>query len=279
MIVGTIVVGTVAAAFAAGGDSGRRDPDDVVAAFYPLAFAAQQVGGPSVRVANLTPAGAEPHDLELTPDDIAKVKSAGVVLLMGHGFQPQLERAARGSGARVVSLLDTPGLRRVANDPHVWLDPLRYALLVQAIGKTLHAEHAADRMVASLRELDREYRAGLSHCARRDIVTSHAAFGYLAERYDLRQIAVEGLNPEAEPAPRDLARVVDLVRNDGVTTVFAETLVSPKLAHTIARETGARSAVLDPIEGLTPSERDRGADYFTVMRANLAALRQSLGCR
>jgi zinc transport system substrate-binding protein len=278
ILIGAVVAGTVAAAFAAGGDSSRPSRN-VVAAFYPLAFAAEQIGGPDLHVANLTPAGAEPHDLELSPDDVAEVKNASFVLLMGHGFQPQLERAARGSGARVLSLLDTPGLNRHGNDPHVWLDPLRYALLVQTIGRALHAEDAAARMVVGLHALDREYRSGLAHCDRHEIVTSHAAFGYLGERYGLKQIAVEGLNPEAEPAPRDLARVVDLVRNDGVTTVFAETLVSPKLAQTIARDTGAKSAVLDPIEGLTSRAIAAGGDYFTVMRANLAALRRGLGCR
>src|SRR3954471_878817 len=111
-----IVVGTVTAAFAAGGDSSHRDADSVVAAFYPLAYAAEQLGGPGIHVSNLTPAGAEPHDLELSPDDLATVKSAGLVLLMGHGFQPQLERVA----PHAVRLLDTPGLRRVGNDPHVW---------------------------------------------------------------------------------------------------------------------------------------------------------------
>lgn len=269
-------------AFITGRDSKSSSPragSAVVAAFYPLAYAAEQLGGSTVRVTNLTPAGAEPHDLELRPGDVERVKEASLVLLMGHGFQPQLERAAANSNARVLSLLDTPGIDRHGNDPHVWLDPLRYALLVQAIGKELDANDATARMVARLHALDQEYRAGLAHCARHEIVTSHAAFGYLAERYGLKQIAVEGLNPEAEPAPRDLARVVDLVRKDGVTTVFAETLVSPKLAHTIARETGATSAVLDPIEGLTPHAIAAGANYFTVMRANLAALRHALDCR
>jgi zinc transport system substrate-binding protein len=176
-------------------------------------------------------------------------------------------------------LLDTPGLERFSNgDPHVWLDPLRYALLVKAIGKALHEPAAARPLVARLRALHRKYRSGLAHCARRDIVTSHAAFAYLAQRYGLRQIAIEGLNPEGEPAPRELAHVVDLVRQKGVTTVYFETLVSPKLARTVARETGARTAVLDPIEGLTPDEKARGADYFSVMASNLTHLRQGLGC-
>jgi zinc transport system substrate-binding protein len=274
---GAIVVGTVAAAFAAGGDATGRDRNSVVAAFYPLAYAAEQLGGPRLRVANLTPAGSEPHDLELSPADVATVKAARLVLLMGHGFQPQVERAARGSNARVVTLLDTPGLRRVGDDPHVWLDPLRYAVVVRAIGRALHVSAAP--LLARLHALDRDYRAGLAHCAARDLVTSHAAFGYLARRYGLRQIAVEGLVPEAEPAPRDLARAVATIRASGTATVFTEPLASPRVARTVARETGTTVSPLDPLEGLTPRALARGADYFTVMRANLAAIRKGLGCR
>ena len=110
-------------------------------------------------------------------------------------------------------------------------------------------------------------------------MTSHAAFGYLAQRYGLRQVAVEGLSPEAEPAPRRLARVIARVRESGATTVFAEPLASPRVARTVSRETDAAVAVLDPLEGLTPRALALGADYFTVMRANLAALRKGLACR
>jgi zinc transport system substrate-binding protein len=259
-------------------NSGSHGQTTVVAAFYPLAFAAQQVGGKSVDVVNLTPAGAEPHDLEVSPRDIAEVRSAGLVLLLGHGFQPQLEDAA-GSGAGVLMLLDTPGLDRFANgDPHVWLDPLRYALIVKRIGRALHAEPAARRLVGRLHRLDRAYRRGLSNCSRREIVTSHEAFAYLAKRYRLRQIAITGLTPEAEPRPQDLRHVVDLVRSTHATTIFFETLVSPRIAETVARETGAKTAVLNPIEGLTPEEARRGDDYFALMRSNLAQLRTALGC-
>jgi zinc transport system substrate-binding protein len=279
ILTGAVVAGTVAAAFAAGGDSTRPRRNDVVAAFYPLAYAAEQVGAPGFHVTNLTPAGAEPHDLELSPNDVAAVKEAGLVLLMGHGFQPQLERAARSANGETLALLDGAGVDRLGNDPHVWLDPIRYVALVRSIGRALHAEASANRLVARLHVLDREYRAQLAHCARRELVTSHAAFGYLAQRYGLRQISVEGLNPEAEPAPHALARVVARVRESGATTVFAEPLASPRVARTVSRETDARVAVLDPLEGLTPRALSRGADYFTVMRANLAALRRGLGCR
>jgi zinc transport system substrate-binding protein len=279
ILLGAIVAGTVTAAFAAGGDSRQLGRNDVVAAFYPLAYTAEQVGGLRAHVTNLTPAGAEPHDLELSPDDVAAVKDAGLVLLLGHGFQPQLERAARSSNGTSLSLLDTPGIDRHGNDPHVWLDPLRYALLVRAIGKAMHAERAAARLVTRLHGLDREFHAGLANCVRRELVTSHAAFGYLAQRYGLRQISVEGLSPEAEPAPQELARVIARVEANGATTVFAEPLASPRVARTVSRETGVTVAELDPLEGLTPGALARGADYFTVMRANLAALRKGLGCR
>jgi zinc transport system substrate-binding protein len=161
----------------------------------------------------------------------------------------------------------------------VWLDPLRYAFLVRAIGTALHAEPAAERLVARLHALDREYRAGLAHCLRREIVTSHAAFGYLAQRYGLRQVSVEGISPETQPVPRALAGVIARVRASGATTVYAEPLASPRVARTVARETDATVSDLDPLEGLTPRARARGADYFTVMRSNLAALRRGLGCR
>ncbi|MFL5821554.1 MAG: metal ABC transporter substrate-binding protein [Solirubrobacteraceae bacterium] len=281
-----IVLVTAAALFAflgpgcGGGESARgKGKARVVAAFYPLAYAARELGGSRVAVDDLTPPGAEPHDLEVSPDDVQRIRSADLVLLLGHGFQPQLEAAA-GGGSTVLALLDTRGLSLRSNgDPHVWLDPLRYALIVERIGAALHAEQAAGRLVTRLRGLDREYRSGLSRCARREVVTTHEAFAYLAQRYRLKQIAITGLSPEAEPAPRDLRHVVELVRRTGATTVFVETLASPRIARTVARETGARTAVLDPLEGLTPTEAKRGEDYFSLMRANLATLRQALGCR
>jgi zinc transport system substrate-binding protein len=137
----------------------------------------------------------------------------------------------------------------------------------------------AAAVVSALRKLDADYRAGLAHCARRDVVTSHAAFGYLAQRYGLRQVSVTGLTPETEPTAKRLVRVIRLVRKTHATTVFFERLVSPRLADTVAREVGAKTAVLDPIEGLTPSEQARGQTYFTLMRQNLATLRKALACR
>jgi zinc transport system substrate-binding protein len=150
---------------------------------------------------------------------------------------------------------------------------------VRRIGAVLGKPQSANALAARVLRLDRAYRAGLAHCARREFVTSHAAFGYLAARYGLRQLAITGIDPESEPAPQRLATLVQLVRREHITTVFFERLVSPKLAETVARESGARTAVLDPIEGLTPSEARRGETYLSLMRRNLSQLRSALGCR
>jgi zinc transport system substrate-binding protein len=257
----------------------------VVAAFYPLAFAAERIGGSSVAVRNLTPPGSEPHDVELTPRDVARIQEADVVLYLSHGFQPALEAALKRARGERVDLLEGITLRQgvgddaAQTDPHVWLDPVLFAHLVQRIGTVLGSTERADELATELRRLDREYKAGLSDCARRELVTSHAAFGYLADRYHLRQIPITGIEPEAEPSAQDLARLARVIRSDQITTVFFETLVSPKIAQTLANEAGATTAVLDPIEGLTPTEVSRGEDYLSVMRRNLATLRLALGCR
>ena len=245
-------------------DSSRTQ---VVASFYPLANAAEALGGQDVEVHDLTPPGVEPHDLELAPRDIERIRDADVVLYLGGGFQPAVEDAVAGANGTTVDLLP-PG----AKDPHVWLAPLRYAKLVQRVAAALGAN--AGPLVSRLHSLDSEYRAGLAHCDRRTFVTSHEAFGYLADAYNLRQVALSGLAPEAEAGPRDLERTVDLVRDQHVTTVFVEPLAPRREAETIASETGTRVAVLDPLEGVRGS-----GDYFSLMSANLVALREALGCR
>src|SRR5919197_1310084 len=166
-----IAVGGVVLLSGCGGAlSSAAGKESVVASFYPLAFAAQEIGGNRVEVTNLTPPGAEPHDLEVSPQDVQAIRSADLVLLLGHGFQPQLEDAA-GNGDKVVRLLDTPGLRGFPNgDPHVWLDPGRYRLIVEEIGRKLDAKPAADRLAVRLRALDAEYRQALAHCARHEFV-------------------------------------------------------------------------------------------------------------
>ena len=280
-IVLIFILTAIAASCGGGGSDDGDRTTSVVAGFYPLAFAAERIGGNRVDVTNLTPPGAEPHDVELSARDVERVRSADLVLYLGDGFQPALEEAVDGADGRVVNLLDGLPLLDEGGDvdPHVWLDPVRYERIVERIGQELGAAARARALEGNVRALDREYGRGLASCRRNEIVTSHAAFGYLAARYGLDQIAVTGLAPEAEPTPGELQRTVDEVRSDGATTIFFEPLVSPRLAETVARETGAGTAVLNPLEGLTEDELAAGEDYLSVMRANLAALREALGCR
>ena len=278
-----IIVCAAALTSGCGANGPASGKKTVVAAFYPLAYAAERLAGSRYAVDNLTPPGAEPHDLELTAKAVARIESADVVLYLGRGFQPAVSAAVDQANGKTLDILQglplhtAQGQEGLTADPHVWLDPVLFSQVVKRIGAVVHASPTP--LVRELRQLDREYRRGLRNCARKDVVTSHAAFGYLARRYGLRQVAITGLTPEAEPAPQQLANVVRLVRRSHATTVFFERLVSPRLADTVAREVGAKTAVLDPIEGLTPDEQKQGDTYLTLMRQNLAALRKALACR
>jgi zinc transport system substrate-binding protein len=213
------------------------------------------------------------------------LQKANVVLYLSHDFQPAVQEAVAGASGTRVDLLSGIGLRRGAGeqagkgDPHVWLDPALFARIVDRVGAVLGQPRRARALVARVLALDRLYRAGLAHCSRRDFVTSHAAFGYLAARYDLHQIPITGIDPESEPSPQRLQALIELVRHEHIHTVFFERLVSPRLAETIARDAGAQARVLDPIEGLTPAEQRQGQTYLTLMRQNLDELRAALGCR
>ncbi len=263
----------------------------VVAAFYPLAWMAGQVGGATVAVQNLTKPGAEPHDLELTPRQVIDVGESKLAFYV-KGVQPAVDKAvhehAEHHSLDAVSLVATlpapQGEAGGARDPHLWLDPVRFATVATALGERLakvDAKNAdgyrtrAAQVTKALIALDVEFGNGLRACARKDIVTGHSAFGYLASRYGLTQVGVTGLDPEAEPAPRRIADLTQLIRRTGATTVFAETLASPKTAATLAQEAGVRTEVLDPVEGVKPGSHD---DYFSIMRRDLAALRSALGC-
>jgi zinc transport system substrate-binding protein len=280
----------VLAATAGCGDGGGDEVGgrlEVVASFYPVAEAARQVGGDRVRVRNLTPAGTEPHDVELSSRQVDELESADVVLYVGQGFQPAVEELAERRDEGTVDLLAGLPLHGSTEDPHFWLDPQRMATVVDAVADALAEAAPADgatfragaaRYRTALSALDGEMERGLATCERREIVTSHAAFFYLAERYGLTQLPIAGLSPETEPDPARLASLADTVRSKKITTVFYEDLVSPDVARTLARETGATAAVLSPIEGLTEDQVDAGKTYLTVMRENLAALRKALAC-
>lgn len=240
------------------------------------------MAGEGVELTTLTPPGAEPHDLELSARSIARLRDADAVVYIGGGFQPSLEAALRDSGVRAIDVLKVPRIdlrtvSRSALDPHVWLDPRRFALVARWLAGELELD--PKKAIAALDRLDSDFRAGLAQCERSQVFTSHAAFGYMTSRYRLEQVAISGLSPESEPRPRDLKRVAERARQTNATTIFFEPLISPKLSETVASELGAKTAVLDPIEGISQQRQDRGEDYLSVMRGNLAALRAGLGCR
>lgn len=256
----------------------------VVASFYPLAFVARQVVGNHEQVVDLTHPGQEPHEIELTVGQTADVVDADVVLYE-QGLQPAVASAVaeNRTGPTVDAAVAGGPLR--AGDPHFWLDPVRLARVTEAFSREMarvDPAHAADYrrrghdLERRLHRLDEQYRRGLAHCARRTIVVSHDAFGYLGRRYGLHVVAINGLSPDAEPSPAHLRQLHDLIRTDHITTVFSEALASPVLADTLAHDLGIRTAVLDPIEGLTDATADQ--DYLSLMRRNLAAIQEANHC-
>jgi zinc transport system substrate-binding protein len=267
-----------------GSVSGGSDdgPLQVVASFYPLAEAARRVGGDCVTVTDLTPPGVEPHDLELTPDALEAIVTADLVVYLGAGFQPAIEEGLPEAKGVTVDAMEGQGVSAEGSvDPHVWLDPSRYSLIVQAIAAGLREAGAPEDCPIEARTsafrdelalIDAEIATGLADCEDDVIVTNHEAFGYLAEAYGLRQEAIAGLELEAADARR-LAELRDLVTREGVTTIFTEELVPPDVAETLASEVGAATEVLSTIE----SEPEAG-DYLAAMRENLRKLRDALGC-
>lgn len=268
----------------------------VVASFYPFAYLAKQVGGSHVTVTNLTSPGTEPHDLELRPKQVAGVQDATLVVYEKH-FQPAVDAAvdrARRSSADTIDVADVVTLKSVQKggeqnasntDPHAWLDPVNMISVTAAIATKLSAidpkhstQYAANaaRLTVELKALDSEFAANLKTCRTRTIVTSHAAFQYLAARYGLVQVPIAGIDPANEPSPSQLADIIALVRKERFTTIFTEELVSPAIARTIADETGTVTATLDPIEGL--SDKTHGETYVTLMRKNLANIQKANSC-
>lgn len=287
-----LVLGTLALTGCAAPTRSADSRVHVVAAFYPLAYAAQQVGGDRVTVETLTKPGGEPHDLELLPRQILDIQDADLVVHLSH-FQPAVDAAVAAHAAeRSLDVAEAADLLTLteehdhgAVDPHFWLDPTRLAAVGEAIADRLaQADPAgaaayranAAAFTAQLTTLDAEVETGLATCTNRDLVTGHSAFGYFAERYGFTQEPISGLSPDLEPRASDLAHVVEFVREHDVRTIYAETIASPLITQTLARETGARIAVLDTVEGI--SDESAAADYPGVMRANLATLRLGQDC-
>lgn len=302
------------------GDAERDDAGDagsdgdggitVVASFYPLEYAVERVAGDHVETVTLTDPGVDPHDLEMSPEDVATVQGADVVLYSS-GLQAAVDDAVgaqAGDSAfdvnEAADLVETGSEDEHADeeeghsedeeghddhggvDPHFWLDPQRYAGVAEAIAEELaeadpdnaedYRANAAD-FVAELEELDEEFATGLAECEQTSMVTTHAAFGYISTKHGLEQVGITGLSPEAEPSPARMAEVTEIVEDNGVDTIYSEVLLGAELADTIANETGAEVLLLDPIEGIT--DESAGEDYLEVMRANLEALRSGQGCQ
>ncbi|MDC2953272.1 metal ABC transporter substrate-binding protein [Streptomyces gilvifuscus] len=277
---------------------------DVVASFYPMAFLAERIGGAHVHVTSLTQPGQEPHDLEISARQTAQLQDSDAVLYLKN-LQPSVDDAVAQSEVKTkIDAASLTSLEKHGNevgghaashdgskneelsglDPHIWLDPVRYAQVAEGVGKSFEKadpQHAADyrkntaTLVKQLHALDTRFKDGLAHTKSKVFITTHAAFGYLAERYGLTEEAINGLDPESEPSAARVRQLETMAKADGVTTVFYETLVSDKTAKTVASDAGLKTDVLDPIEGIT--SKSRGTDYFSVQEANLKALQSALG--
>ena len=267
-----------------------------VTSFYPLYFFSQQIGGDKFDVTNVVPSGAEPHDYEPTAQDMARMEKADLIVLNGGGFEAWGDRIGKNlSSKNTVVVRASEGLMtRAATgessltmDPHVWIDPVLAKRMVENIAsgfERVDPENAsyyrgnADSLIGKLSDVDAAYRNGLRVCATRNIITSHSAFGYLAAEYGLNQVSIAGLSPDAEPSPSQLAIIAQFAKTNNVQYIFFESLASPKLSQTIATEIGAKTLVLNPIEGLSEENIARGEDYFSVMRENLENLQTALQC-
>jgi zinc transport system substrate-binding protein len=267
--IAALLVLTVLGACGGGSTGPTRDADRiaVVTTLPVVAELVELVGGEAVDVHDLTPAGGEPHDLELSTDDIDRIEDADLVFYIGGDFQPAVERAV-GRAKRAVDLLERLD---AGPDPHFWLDPYLMVEAAPAIADELRAG-AAHVVQDDLKTLAAEIEQGLQACERRLIVTSHRAFARFADRFGLEQEAIADHSAEEEPDAGRIAEVADLVRREGVTTVFGEPGAENDAAEAVAREAGVRTAILDPAERA-------GSSYFEVMRSNLETLRTGLGCR
>jgi zinc transport system substrate-binding protein len=305
-------LGAASALTACGSDDATSDADAggalrVAAAFYPIEEAVQRVGGDRVEVIGLTPPGTGPHDLELTPKAVTEVEQADAVVYLSKGFQPAVEDVVAGlpDDTPTLDVLDgidllqvQPGLEGTQGevdgeeleggyDPHVWVDPSLQAQIaanVESMLSELDPEHgdeyaaALATYTAELETLGDEFATGLETCESRTIVTSHRAFAYLAEAYDLRQIPIAGISPDEEPDPRSLEAVADAAEADGVTVIFFESAVPKDLAETVANEIGAETDFLQPVETIAAEDLEEGVDYAAVQRQNLASLEAALRC-
>lgn len=270
---------------------------EVVTSFYPLYFFTSQIGGDKVQVTNITPAGVEPHDYEPKAQDMAKIENSSLVILNGGGLEAwskNIESTVNSKQTKILTVGDGLINQQVTEngltiiDPHIWLSPQLAQVIVNKIEIALEEADPinkdyylfnANNLMEKLNNLDITYKQGLSNCIEKNIITSHAAFGYLAKDYGFNQISIAGLSPDSEPSTKQLVDIVKFAKLNDVKYIFFESLVNPKLSETIANEIGAQTLVLNPIEGLTNQELALGKDYFTEMQSNLLNLETALQCK
>ncbi|SBT29475.1 Metal transport system ABC transporter substrate-binding protein [Propionibacterium freudenreichii] len=299
LVLGALIVPLAACSTPSSSSSASAGKLNVVTAFYPFEFVSQRVAGDHANVSSLTAPGAEPHDLELTPKQTASIGAADLVVYQT-GFQSAVDQAIKQSTpkhavdvASIVSLQAPQGTvdlgdgddDQYTKDPHEWLDPTNVETITNAVRdqlSTIDPSHKGDyeanaaKLVTDLQGVDNSYKTSLSTCTQKTFITTHAAFGYMARRYGLNQIGISGLSPDEEPSPTRIAKVQDLAKQNNVTTIFYETLISPKVAESIAGDLHLKTDVLDPLEGIT--DKSRGSDYLQVMDSNLTALKTANGC-
>jgi len=263
----------------------------IVASFYPLGEFTKQVGGENVEVTTVVPTGVEPHDFEPTAQDLGNINTAEGFIYNGNNFDPWAEKIANDLRQKGVLVLNTSEKLNKADqsvDPHYWLDPVLAqdeVLAIQEMLISLDQAHKSDYQkntiiyIQKLLNLDQQYQDGLKNCQLKAFVTSHQAFSYLAQRYNLTMINIGGVSPDQEPSAKQLADITKAVKQQNIKIIFSETLVSPRLAQTIAQETGAQTEVLSPIEGLSSEEVRDGKDYISIMQGNLTKLQNALRCQ
>ena len=263
----------------------------VTASYYPLYEFARQVGGDAVTVRNITPAGSEPHDFEPAANVLAQAESSDIFIYNGTGMEPWAAgfvQTYAGIAIKASDGLTLRGGEEGHKDPHFWLDPVAAQHIVTSLRdafskadpshSALYAQNA-QAYRNQLAQLDTSYRQALQHCQLRTVVTSHDAFEYLAQRYNFSVIPLAGLSPEEEPSAAHLANVADIVRQKNIRYIFFESLVSPRLADTIATETGAKTLVFDPLEGVSDADQKEGKNYVSIQKQNLQNLATALACR
>lgn len=269
----------------------------VVASFYPLYYFSSIIGGDKAEVINITPSGIEPHDYEPKAQDIAKIENSSLLILNGGGLEPwgkNIETNIDSKNTKIITVGDSLINQQVSEngqvsiDPHIWLSPVLAQKIVDKISagfiekdptNTDYYLTNANSLKEKLNNLDLAYKDGLNNCVDKNIITSHTAFGYLAKDYGLNQVSIAGLSPDAEPSPKQLVDIVKFAKLNNVKYIFFESLVNPKLSETIANEIGAKTMVLNPIEGLTNTELSHNKDYFTEMANNLLSLEIALQCK